>query len=234
MTHATADQGEPLLPTPFPIRIISDPLPSEDIASPVLQIPEERDDSFYPAWDRFLRSQPRRTISTAARRIKEEKHVIEEGPVAGLTVNENAATSLEQATEECKAKVKAIVDECRRLNQKYRDAVFDLEVNPYCLQSLHGVFPTIVDLVDSPPWIKRVEDIFDDPQFFVDGASATDVHQGGGGDCWFLAALMAVSAKKELIENLCVARDPQVGVYGFVFYRGSSISAVSPSVVVNA
>lgn len=30
---------------------------------------------------------------------------------------------------------------------------------------------------------------------------------------------MAVSAKKELIDSLCVARDERVGVYGFVFYR---------------
>ena len=64
-----------------------------------------------------------------------------------------------------------------------------------------------------------MEDIFDNPQFFIDGATANDVHQGNSGDCWFLAALMAVSAKKELIENLCVARDEKVGVYGFVFYR---------------
>lgn len=67
-----------------------------------------------------------------------------------------------------------------------------------------------------------MEDIFDDPQFFIDGATATDVHQGNSGDCWFLAALMAVSAKKELIEQLCVARNEKVGVYGFVFYRGKS------------
>jgi hypothetical protein len=30
---------------------------------------------------------------------------------------------------------------------------------------------------------------------------------------------MAVSAKKELIDRLCVARNEKVGVYGFVFYR---------------
>jgi hypothetical protein len=77
-----------------------------------------------------------------------------------------------------------------------------------------------VEKIDAPPWIKRVEDIFDDPQFFIDGATAQDVHQGSGGDCWLLAALMAVSAKKDLIEALCVARDEKVGVYGFVFYRG--------------
>ena len=67
-----------------------------------------------------------------------------------------------------------------------------------------------------------MEDIFDKPQFFIDGASATDVHQGNSGDCWFLAALMAVSAKKDLIDNLCVARHEKAGVYGFVFFRGQS------------
>lgn len=64
-----------------------------------------------------------------------------------------------------------------------------------------------------------MEDIFDEPRFFVDGAAATDVHQGRAGDCWFLAALMAVTAKEGLMERLCVVRDERVGVYGFVFYR---------------
>ena len=74
--------------------------------------------------------------------------------------------------------------------------------------------------IDFPPWVKRVEDIFEKPQFFIDGASAEDVHQGEDGDCWFLAALMALCAKKELVDKLCVARDEKVGVYGFVFFRG--------------
>lgn len=77
-----------------------------------------------------------------------------------------------------------------------------------------------------------MEDIFDDPQFFIDGATAQDVHQGSGGDCWFLAALMAVSAKKELIDQLCVARDEAAGVYGFVFYRGTYLNLLHSRVVV--
>ena len=61
--------------------------------------------------------------------------------------------------------------------------------------------------------VKRVSEIFQEPQFFIDGAGATDVYQGQGGDCWFLAALMAICAKrKDLIEEtLCVARDEKVG-----------------------
>jgi hypothetical protein len=71
--------------------------------------------------------------------------------------------------------------------------------------------------------VKRVEDIYDDPEFFVDGATANDVKQGMNGDCWFLAAITALSGKPELIEKLCVHRDEKVGVYGFVFFRGETL-----------
>ena len=64
------------------------------------------------------------------------------------------------------------------------------------------------------------QDIFEDPEFFEDGATANDIRQGNVGDCWFLAALTALSGNPELIERLCVARDEKVGVYGFVFFRG--------------
>ena len=65
-----------------------------------------------------------------------------------------------------------------------------------------------------------MKDIFKKPEFIQEGATASDVRQGHSGDCWFLSALCAISNKKNLIDNLCVARDEQVGVYGFVFHRG--------------
>lgn len=68
-----------------------------------------------------------------------------------------------------------------------------------------------------------MQQIFENPQFYVDGATAGDVRQGRAGDCWFLAALGALGNKKDLIEKVCVARDEAVGVYGFVFYRGKSL-----------
>ncbi|WPH00465.1 Hypothetical protein R9X50_00329400 [Acrodontium crateriforme] len=222
-----ADLDPPPEPVPIPIRIVADPAPPPaSIAGgegPANQDPPpgKRNDRFYGAWDKFLALEPRRAkkTSTPARKLEEEKKEIEKSEGDGLQVKEGAATSWEQAAHECRQKVAAIVEECKRLNQKYRDAVFDIETNQYCMQSLTGRYPKAVEKIDPPPWIKRVEDIFDNPQFFIDGATATDVHQGNSGDCWFLASLMAVTAKKELIENLCVARDEKVGVYGFVFYR---------------
>lgn len=104
-----------------------------------------RTDYFYPAWDKFLALEPKRAkrTSTQAKRIVEEKKAVEESPSDGLKVEENASLSWEQAAAECKAKVAAIVDECKRLNQKYRDALFDLEASPYCLQGLTGRYPKV-------------------------------------------------------------------------------------------
>jgi Calpain family cysteine protease len=75
-----------------------------------------------------------------------------------------------------------------------------------------------------PKSVKRVKQIFDKPEFFVDGATADDVRQGAVGDCWFISALSALcrmEAKElgNLVERVCVKHDEAAGVYGFVFYR---------------
>jgi hypothetical protein len=70
-----------------------------------------------------------------------------------------------------------------------------------------------------PKSVKRVGEIFDDPKFFIDGPTANDVRQGNDGDCWLMAALCTLSNKPGLIERVCVARNEDVGVYGFVFHR---------------
>lgn len=71
----------------------------------------------------------------------------------------------------------------------------------------------------SPGSVKRVGDIFEDPKFFINDATANDIRQGRDGDCWFMAALCTLGNKADLIPKICVARDEQVGVYGFVFHR---------------
>jgi hypothetical protein len=139
----------------------------------------------------------------------------------------NATTSYEEAKATCEAKVKAIIRECRRLNQKYYDRRFDLpHVSTLSSLNSNGL-PTSLTGLRGVGSVKRVEDIYDDPQFFIDGAAANDVRQGINGDCWFLAAITALSGKPDLLEKLCVAQDPDVGVYGFVFFRdGEWISEV--------
>lgn len=191
--------------------------------------------------------------------------------------------SYEAAADQCRRKVAQIVKECRRVNQKYRDPHFDLEIDQKlsrrdCLDSLdnerddHRCFGgrgprtgrssrrrqlphkdrdelqaeqaassgSVLGLLGAvekererasplpdgdgermfrPQAVKRVVDIFDAPQFFIDGPTANDVRQGRDGDCWLMAALCTLSNKPGLIERCCVAHDQAVGVYGFVFHR---------------
>lgn len=139
--------------------------------------------------------------------------------------------SYDEAARICKGKVDKIVKECRRVNQKYRDAHFDIEFDlkwnslPDTLTKLQNTSDIECNL--QPKGVKRVGDIFDKPEFFKNGATASDVRQGNDGDCWFLAALCTLANKPGLIEKICVHRNVEVGVYGFVFYRdGEWISEI--------
>lgn len=145
----------------------------------------------------------------------------------------NAESSYEEAAALCRAKVDQIVKECRRVNKKYRDAHFDILFD---LKFRHRdcLMPLVNDRTVARPGqdlkpkdAKRVTEIFENPQFYINGASANDIRQGKDGDCWLMAALCTLSNKPGLIEKLCVARDENVGVYGFVFYRdGEWISEI--------
>lgn len=153
---------------------------------------------------------------------------------------QRADASYESAAATCRAKVAKIVQDCRRVNRKYRDPhfniEFDLRLNQReCLESLSNVVPDPetgarpaapgADLL--PRSAKRIPEIFTKPQFYINGPTANDVKQGNDGDCWLMAALCALSFKPGLIEKLCVAHDQDVGVYGFVFYRdGEWISEI--------
>ncbi|KAK1836112.1 cysteine proteinase [Podospora conica] len=78
-----------------------------------------------------------------------------------------------------------------------------------------------------PGSFHRLDWIFEAPQFTVDGFSSSDIKQGENGDCWWLAAVATIAHRRELMNKVCVVRDEEVGVYGFVFYRdGEWISTV--------
>jgi hypothetical protein len=199
-------------------------------------------------------------------------NILSSTKTAGASSVRNAAASYKEAAEACKTKVKRIVKECQRTNEKYTDPDFDLEEDFYrsrknCLRGLEteesdeprpaSVGPgdlgsalstllasdilgdrrpsILLDLVSltqtlrgagarperrsEPGCVHRVDWIFDDPSFTIDGFSTTDVQQGSNGDCWWIAAVATLCSMEGLMDRVCVARDAECGVYGFVFYR---------------
>ncbi|KAJ6128874.1 hypothetical protein N7471_010091 [Penicillium samsonianum] len=138
---------------------------------------------------------------------------------SGRIQGHEAVKSYEQARQECQKSVDRIVKECERVNQKYSDPHFDIELD---LKSGRRHYLDGLDKPNTemrPRGVKRVTEIFENPQFFVNGPTASDVRQGYDGDCWLMAALCTMGNKEELIRKICVARNEEVGIYGFVFHR---------------
>ncbi|KKZ66922.1 hypothetical protein EMCG_07418 [[Emmonsia] crescens] len=141
-------------------------------------------------------------------------------PASNIAHGEAAPDSYNHAKQECEHAVNRIVKQCLRINQKYTDPHFDIETDlksgrRNCLDGLERVNAEM-----KPKGVKRVTDIFEKPEFYVNNATASDVRQGNDGDCWLMAALCTLGNMPGLIDRVCVARNEQVGVYGFVFYRG--------------
>ncbi|KAJ4312535.1 hypothetical protein N0V94_007392 [Neodidymelliopsis sp. IMI 364377] len=186
----------------------------------------------------------------------------------GVVRGRNAAQSYEVAARECRARVKRIVQECERTNEKFTDPEFDIEDRPEnCLAGLMGWYedpePTSAAEAVSPARLgyalrtliqadvllqdgasfnlsntanallnsspasfdegpgpaHRIDWIFEDPKFKIDGFTSSDVVQGSTGDCWFIAAVATICSNPDLIEKVCVERNEECGVYGFVFHR---------------
>ncbi|KAI1739781.1 hypothetical protein F4680DRAFT_135472 [Xylaria scruposa] len=142
--------------------------------------------------------------------------------------NELLSVGYERAREECSRRVKKIIQECRRVNTRYRDPGFDLDWDlkmgkgnclNYLGSSKFDMTNTRYSTTTSvPKAVKRVHEIFEKPTFLkdIDGA---DIKQGGLGDCWFIASLSALANVDDAVKRVCVEYDTRVGIYGFVFYR---------------
>ncbi|KAG0238145.1 hypothetical protein BGW42_007136 [Actinomortierella wolfii] len=137
-----------------------------------------------------------------------------------------AATASKQAAiDACIAKVDAIVEECYANNCRFRDSTFDLLTDrAACVVSSATSSGEMLYIIDGA---KRVSELIKNPVFFLDGASPDDIKQGSVGNCWHIAALAVVANIPGLLEQLCVKRNEEVGVYGFIFFRdGDWISTV--------
>ncbi|KAM3074584.1 hypothetical protein ACMFMG_008013 [Clarireedia jacksonii] len=193
-------------------------VPAAEVKKTKHMSPQDAIDEF---WTKFKSKTPGKASTVLPKNFYTQK--ASEKANNKVKKGQNAVASYEEAAAICRAKVEKIVKECRRVNQKYRDPHFDIEFDLKwgkgdCLRMLQNTSDKTSSTFQ-PGSVKRVGDIFDNPQFYVQGASANDIRQGRDGDCWFMAALCTLGNKPGLIEKVCVARDEQIGVYGFVFHR---------------
>ncbi|KAK5989790.1 Calpain-9 [Cladobotryum mycophilum] len=143
--------------------------------------------------------------------------------------NELLSEGYERAVEECRRKVQKIVQECKRVNMRYRDPGWDLDWDlkyqkGNCLNYIgcEKFEITRTTLLGSkatvPKAVKRVHEIFEKPTF-MKNVNGSDIKQGNIGDCWIMASLTALSNVENGIQRTCVAYDTKIGIYGFVFHR---------------
>jgi hypothetical protein len=193
-------------------------------------------------WKKFTTKSPSPVTSIFPQHLY--TNILHSPRAQGSLSARNAAESYEAAAQECKEQVRRIVRECRRTNEKFADPDFDIEHDyknglKNCLRGLvrsnnnsyNGSESTeqsrhLSSLSDDDSdssyfvgSVHRIDWIFEKPEFTIDGFSNTDILQGASGDCWWLAAVATICIRQDLMEKICVARDSECGVYGFVFYR---------------
>ncbi|KAF6836715.1 Calpain-9 [Colletotrichum plurivorum] len=150
-------------------------------------------------------------------------------PASADKPNELLTVGYERAVEECRRKVKKIIQECRRVNMRYRDPGWDLDWDlkwekGHCLNTLgHTKWQLSRTTLSNPSAsvpkaVKRVHEIFEKPTFMKD-LDGGDVKQGSLGDCWLMASMTALANVKDGLKKCCVEYDTRIGIYGFVFYR---------------
>ena len=161
-------------------------------------------------WERF-----------SQKRFSKAMKVLPFAPVAPSPLSDRAnellSVGYERAAEECRRKVRKIIQECRRVNMRYRDPGWDIDwdlkmAKGYCLNSL-GQTTFDVSLKNMlrisasvPKAVKRVHEIFEKPTFMAN-VSGSDAKQGSLGDCWFISCVSGLANVPGGLQRACVEYD---------------------------
>ena len=122
--------------------------------------------------------------------------------------------------DECYDAVQEIIDE----GEQYFDEEFNMYDEEACIQTIYGENPqhdfSMNDFQDSNYQLRRLTDIYGDLDLsvFYDGATATDIVQGGNGTCFYMGALMCVAEHQKFLNQLLVHYSIELGVYGIMFF----------------
>ena len=207
------DRGHPAYYGPPPNINMPPPAPPSE---PVRRVSKRSPQStVHEFWQTFKTSHPGKVFSV----LPSNPHARQKRHQRPSYTGKRVAKSYDEARAECIRDVDRIIKECRRTNQKYRDLHFDIEwdLKSHQRNCLDGLSTSHKEM--KPKGVKRVTDIFERPEFYINGPTAGDVRQGRDGDCFLMAALCGLGNMQGLIDRVCVKHDVQVGVYGFVFHR---------------
>ncbi|KAI3398414.1 hypothetical protein diail_9234 [Diaporthe ilicicola] len=105
------------------------------------QTPQQKIDEF---WDKYKTKAPGKATSIIPQQNDFSERAAKRASAKSLGPAKTTQQSYEEAAAQCRHKVAQIVKECRRVNQKYRDPHFDLEIDLKlcrrdCLDSLYNV-----------------------------------------------------------------------------------------------
>jgi hypothetical protein len=140
------------------------PSMAQEAPAPRPRIPHKKQPpqkSINEFWDRFTTKHPGKIFTILPDNLYAKRAAahLPKGSIPG----QNAVASYQEAVKICERKVAKIVQECRRLNQKYRDPHFDIEADfkrsqeipelpPDCLTALNQNSTTF-----KPMSVKRIE-----------------------------------------------------------------------------
>jgi hypothetical protein len=85
---------------------------------------------------------------------------------------------------------------CRNEQQLFQDPIFPAEI-----QSLSNNYQKLIPNWREITW-KRPGEIVDDPQLIVNGIKRTDPTQGDLGNCWFIAAMSALTQNSTVLQRV--------------------------------
>lgn len=122
----------------------------------------------------------------------------------------------EAAAKDCRAAVRAIIEQCKKERKMFFDDsfYFDKRRNLYPDGSPDDC------TVPQPKKCKRLRDLYPTAPLFSNDVACDDVLQGSVGDCFFIGAVSALAATNPgQLRRLFVEHDVSCGVYGVMFYK---------------
>ena len=126
---------------------------------------------------------------------------------------------LQEALQECKDAVDAIVTACKRKKVKFFDESFYYDR----IENLIPEGSPADCTVGRPQRATRLSELFKDVALFADEVSGDDIVQGQVGDCFLIGAISALAATvPSQIKRLFAAHDLECGVFGVLFFKCGS------------